>query len=197
MIRVFTPYLAAFEFGDKKYLATLDRGIVVATTSRDDFPEHDAEIISSFRAAFKTTHHLTVIREYGFPTLMHDLDGLALNLAALAVHMGFAERVSEAIGRFAPQLLQSERSVVHQYRGGVYVEDGDGGLRSAELDGSLRIVAVKRDGRVQFIPTPRSSLVSKVMELVTELPASDVKVYSTNTLGTTLYITKSPDQTGT
>lgn len=191
-IRVYTPYLAVFELDHKRYHATLDRGIVVATTPRDDFPEHDAEMISSFRAAFKIAQNITVMREYGFPTLMHDLDGLALCLGALAVHLGLAPRVSEAIKRFSPKTLGSQ-GLLHQYLGGVYVE-GERGFEPAKVDQSLRIVAVKRGGSVEFIPTPRHRLVSSVMELVAKLPASNIRVYSTNTLGTTVYVTKSWDQ---
>ncbi|MEM0271349.1 MAG: hypothetical protein QW514_02255 [Thermoprotei archaeon] len=193
MIRVFTPYLANFEYSQKKYLATLDRGVVVYTTTRDDFPEHDAELISSFRKAYNFEQHLTVIREYGFPTLMRDSEGLALSLGALAVHMGFEERVSAALRRFTPRLLDGQSRLLPQYMGGVYVDDG-GGLKRVILDGDLRVVAVKRDRSVSFLPIQRAQLLSSVMELVAKLSAANVRVYSTNTLGTTVYVTGGGDR---
>jgi len=186
--------LAQFELGGKSYIATLDRGITVATSLKDDFPEHDAHIVSSFRAAFSNSGGLTVIREYGFPTLMHDVEGLALSLGALAVHLGYEERVSRALEKFAPNLL-SDRALQKQFWGGAYVMV-DGVFEPVKLDDSLRIVAVRRSGAIRFEPTPRPSLVSKVMELVAQLPASEVKVYSTNTLGTTVYDTGTPSRLG-
>lgn len=187
MIRVFTPYLASFELGGKTHLATLDRGIVLVEAVRDDFPEHDEHLVSRFRAAFNLSQRFMVVREYGFPTLMHDLEGLALCLAAFAVHLGLAKRVSEALQRFAPQLA-AKASVRAQYFGGAYVEEA-GGYRPTVLDESLRIVAVKQGGSVRYIPTPRQNLVSKVGELVAQMPASNIRVYSTNSLGTALYFT--------
>jgi len=193
LIRVFTPYLASFEYSNKKYVATLDRGVVVYTTPRDDFPEHDSEVISRFREAFNIGLRFTVIREYGFPTLMRDVEGLALSLGALAVHMGLAESVSSALRRFIPRLLREEPRLLPQYRGGVYL-DGEAGFERVSLWDDLRVIAVRRNGSVSYLPTRRAQLVSSIMELVAELSAADVRVYSTNTLGTTVYVTGGDDR---
>jgi hypothetical protein len=193
LIRVFTPYFASFEYSNKKYAATLDRGVVVYTTPRDDFPEHDLELISGFREAFNIGQRFTVIREYGFPTLMRDVEGLALSLGALAVHMGLEESVSGALRRFRPKLLREESRLIPQFKGGVYL-DGEGGFERVSLGDDLRVIAVRRNGSVSYIPTRRAQLVSNVMELVAELSAGNVKVYSTNTLGTTVYITGGDDR---
>jgi hypothetical protein len=193
MIRVYTPYLATFGYDDKRYLATLDRGVVVTTTPADDFPGHDAPIISDFRRVFGFSGGLTVMREYGFPTLMHDLEGLSLSLAALAVHLGFEETVSGAIRRFNPGILGSKTKLMYQYLGGVYLEDADGDLKPHRADGDLRIIAVRSNGSISFMAVRRDSLIETVFQLVSRLSASNVKVYSTNTLGTTVYVTGKHD----
>jgi hypothetical protein len=187
LINIFTPYLARFELNCKSYLTTLDRGVVLSVTSSDNYVDLDSELIQKFRAVFPLSKCLTVTRENGFPAQMSDLQGLALNLAVLAVHTGLSNTVSSSLRKFCSGLPFKQEELKSQFEGGSYeVSDV---LKPVSLGDQLRVVAKKEGFSVRFFASSKHELVSKVASLTADTSADNVKIYTPINIGTTVYET--------